>query len=278
MKGRGFSRGGSFGAPASAAQYALEWDGTGSVRRALYWLNPFPIYDATYIFRVYPRVKTAPTGFPNNYWTTFFWGNDGTFTWDTGSTPNTYYGAHPYPGLGAGAPNGTQAWEISTNSSDILPDAPNNVEVTWNRWYTQAFRAWRESSTVTHHEFYYDWPDTSKIITYTITSAGWAATNPPTPCITVGQAPDNGSGVSWGGYEGWEEFNGRIRGLQFYSSLLSLTDITDEINLPQSSSAGNSSIWYLNLNPRPSDTTDKKVGGTPHNPSWHGSTASEWTG
>ena len=42
---------------ASSPSYGLEWPGDGSVRRMLYWHNPFPIYDATYIFEVYPRKK-----------------------------------------------------------------------------------------------------------------------------------------------------------------------------------------------------------------------------
>jgi hypothetical protein len=43
-----------------------------------------------------------------------------------------------------------------------------------------------------------------------------------------------------------------------------------------STTAGQNLIWYLNLNPRPSDVTDKKGVGTPHNPSWDGTTALEW--
>src|SRR6185503_11600069 len=48
-----------------------------AARRMLYWHDPFPIYDATYIFKVYPRKKTGTF----TYYTTFFWGNDGTFIW-----------------------------------------------------------------------------------------------------------------------------------------------------------------------------------------------------
>jgi hypothetical protein len=43
-----------------------------------------------------------------------------------------------------------------------------------------------------------------------------------------------------------------------------------------STAAGQNLIWYLNLNPRPSDVTDKKGVGTPHNPSWDGTTAREF--
>jgi len=236
----------------------------------LYWHNPFPIYDATYVFRVFPRKKTVPP-FPNGYYTTFFWGNDGVFTWDEGGTSaGTYYGAHPYP---IPAPNGPGQWEISVYSGDVVTGS----EVGWNRWYVQAFRAWRESPSVTHHEFYWDLPDTSKVITRTVTDAGWASANPPTPAIVIGQAPDDGRGNSWGGYAGWEEFNGVIRGIQMYSGLLSLSDILAEIATPLSTNAGRGAIWYLNLNPRPGDVTDKKGIGAPHNPSWSGTTALEWS-
>ena len=245
--------------------YGLEFPGNGAVRRMLYWHNPFPIYDATYIFKVYPRKKTTGR---HRYYTTFFWGNDGTFWWDNNEA-NTYYGAHPYP---SPPPDGPGQWEISVHADDPT----TGIEVDWNRWHTQAFRAWRESASVTHHEFYWDLPDTSKVITYRVSDSAWATKNPPIPAIVIGQAP-NVNGQSWGGYEGWEEFNGIIRGIQIYSSLLSIADIQAEIANPKSTAAGQNSIWYLNVNPRPSDVTDKKDVGTPHHPSWDGTTALEWS-
>ena len=234
----------------------------------LYWHNPFPIYDATYIFRVYPRKKSVPSSSPTGYYTTFFWGNDGAYGWDGGNA-NTYYGAHPYP---VPAPNGPGQWEISVAGNDYLTGS----EVSWNRWYTQAFRAWRESPSITHHEFYWDLPDTSKVIRQTINDPNWAHSNPTVPAIVMGQAPD-WNGASWGGYPGWEELNGIIRGIQLYSGLLSVNDILSEINTPKSTTAGSNFIWYLNLDPRPSDVTDKKGVGTAHNPSWAGTTAREWS-
>jgi len=253
---------------AASPSFGLEWPGDGSVRRMLFWHNPFPIYDATYVFKVFPRKKVVPTNSPTGYYTTFFWGNDGTFIWDGGNA-NTYYGAHPYP---APAPNGPGQWEISVYANDYVTGS----EVQWNRRYTQVFRAWRESATTTHHEFYWDWPGTTRVITHTIVDSGWADRNPPTPAIVIGQAP-NLNGASWGGYPGWEEFNGIIRGIQIYSGLLSLSDIQSEIGATQSTAAGQSLIWYLNVNPRPSDVTDKKTTRAPHNPAWAGTTAKEWS-
>jgi hypothetical protein len=248
-----------------ATFYGLEWPGDGAVRRMLFWHDPFPMYDATFIFRVYPRKKISGEF---RYYTTFFWGNDGPFAWDGGNA-NSYYGAHPYP---IPAPSGPGQWEISVYGGDHV----TGEEVDWNRWYTQVFRAWRESASITHHEFYWDWPDMTKVLTKTIDDPAWASKNPPVPAIVIGQAP-NYDGASWGGYPGWEEFNGVIRGIQIYSSLLSLADAQSEIAAPKSSTQGANSIWYLNLDPRPSDVTDKKDVGTPHHPAWDGATALEWT-
>ena len=85
-------------------------------------------------------------------------------------------------------------------------------------------------------------------------------TNPPRPALTFGDAP-------WAPSE--EVLNGVLRGIQIYYGLLSLQDITSELASPRSTSAGASNIWYLNLNPTPSDISDKS--GKGHNPSWVGS-------
>src|SRR5882724_7582408 len=68
----------------ASLSFGLEWPGDGAVRRMLFWHNPFPIYDATYVFKVFPRKKVVPTNSPTGYYTTFFWGNDGAFAWDGG--------------------------------------------------------------------------------------------------------------------------------------------------------------------------------------------------
>src|SRR2546428_11613754 len=56
-----------------------------------------------------------------------------------------------------------------------------------------------------------------------------------------------------------------------------MADLQAENNPPQSTAAGQNPIWYLNTDPRPGDVTDKKGTGTPHNPSWDGTTALEWS-
>lgn len=252
----------------------LEWSGNEStnVRRMLYWSRPFPIYDATYVFRALPK---GPKSGPNpTYWTMFFWGNNGVFWWDNYSA-NSYYGAHPYP---TPAPYGsTQAWEISVYGNDYLGPTPS-----WNRWYTQVFRAWRESASLVRHEFIYDyelWISSGKtkgVMSKDIDDPVWAAVNPPSPCICVGQAPDfygvgASSGQSWGGYAGYEEFKGVLSGMQFYNARLSDAQLASELATPGSARTP----WYLNLNPTPSDTSDKS--GNANHPLWDGSKAALWT-
>jgi hypothetical protein len=259
-----------------AGTTGLEWDGNEetNTQRVLRWLSPFAIYPATYVFRVYPK---GPKGGTNNpLWTTFFWSNYGDFAWQSGNA-NTYYGGHPYPFT-------TQDWEIAVYSGDVP-----GPSITWNRWYTQVFRAWRESSTVTHHEFIYDWDlfvssaGADGYMEYAVDNAGWAATDPPTPSIVVGEAPPNATNdASWGGYVGREQFKGIIRGLQFYDALIGTSSGTPTIAntaavASELASPGSTRTpWYLNLNPTPSDVTDKS--GSAHDPSFPGSAPSLWMG
>jgi hypothetical protein len=238
----------------------LDFPGNGSTVR-FRWMNPqnieLPIYGpngrgVTYIWRAYPRQQAS-------YYTTLFWANDdgscnlSAWFWQNGNI-NSTYGAHPYPNP---PPNGTNHfWEIAIEGQDIV----KSTNIVYDRWYTQAFRVWGAPGNVKHHEFYYDLPDTSKVITYTTNRSNWGDSLPPGPALTVGDAPHNC---------GAEVYKGVLRGFQFYNNLLSVSDIQNEINSPRSTAAGSAAIWYLNLNPTPSDISDKS--GKGHHPSWVGS-------
>lgn len=275
--------------------YGLEWDGneTTNTQRVLRKLSPFACYDATYIFKVYPKgPKSAATN--PAYWTVFFWGNYGTFI-----NPHNFYGGHPYPFTGG------QNWEISTAfhdfaESDVVGgarDTPvalgtNSGSVTWNRWYTMVFRAWNDSGTF-RHELIYDWDlfvtsgATAGWFQHSITAAddpswGSVGRNPPTPGIVIGEAPPNDANTaSWGDYSGREQFKGIIRGIQIYDARLGtaatpstsvLADVTSELATPGSVRTP----WYLNLNPTPTDVTDKS--GSGNHFSFPASLPSLWTG
>jgi len=217
-----------------------------------------PIYGpggngVTYIFKVLPRQQTG-------YYTTFFWGNDDgkgsldTFFWKNGAESDTYYGAHPYPD--SASPDGTtHSWEISAGGGDVLNGAVDN-----GRWHTQALRVWRDANGNKHHEFYWDLPftDSGHVVAY-VGPTTYGEMNPPEPAVTFGDAP-------W--QPGKELCSCVLRGIQIYSSLLSPTDIQKEIASPQSTQAGSASIWYLNLNPTPSDISDQS--GQGHHPEWVG--------
>ena len=84
--------------------------------------------------------------------------------------------------------------------------------------------------------------------------------NPPAPALTWGDAP-------WA--PGNEVWNGVLRGIQVYSGLLTTSEMLSEANAPLSTASGANTIWYLNMNPTPTDISDKS--GKGHNPSWVGS-------
>jgi hypothetical protein len=213
-----------------------------------HFTNPLAIYPATYIWKVNPRQQAG-------YYTTFFWGNNGSFLWDRGSS-NTYYGAHPYP---QPPPDGTtHRWELSVQGGDILVDANNNdTTVQYGRWHTQALRVWSDG-TGKHHEFYWDLPNTNKVIRWDA-GLNYGNVDPPAPVLVWGDAP-------WA--ESNEILNGILRGIQVYSALLSVNEILSEVNAPSSSATGASNLWYLNLNPTPTDISDKSGAG--HQPVWVG--------
>ena len=214
------------------------------------FLDPLPIYPATYIWRAYPRRQAG-------YYTAFFWGNDDgkntldTFLWDDGAA-DSYYGAHPYPDP---PPEGTDHnWEISIVQMDF-----QNGRVVYDRWYTQALRVWGDNAGK-HHEFYWDLSHTdfAHRVSYTAYPS-WGEKMPPVPTLTWGDAPWN---------PGKEVWDGVLTGIQIYSAVLSLDEIEAEINAPLSTPKGAASIWYLNLAPTPEDITDHS--GQGHDPEWVG--------
>lgn len=262
---------------------ALDWDGTAPGRRAILFSSPPTAYPMTYIWRCYPRQQVSGIGDGSRYWTTFFHGPDGVFTGG-----NNYYGCHPYP---VDPPDGDGKWEISTNSLDYTArgtnqfNGPGDPFVTFNRWYSQSL-AVESSGGELRHKFRIDLPSVSSadFIEQNFT-ASYSA--PGSPCIIWGQAPDNGSGASWGGYSRWEEPNERIRGIQIYTSLLSEAHIVALAALETDADvkaywAANSitSHWYLNMNPRVNKIADQRDSGQ-HNPSLvstNGAAPADWTG
>lgn len=220
---------------------------TGTIR--FRFTHPLAIYPATYIWRYLPRSQPS-------YYTTFFWGNDGEFRWNQGHA-DSYYGAHPYP---FPAPHfvpidqvGPRHWEISVNSIDTLSQAT----IDYGRWHTQALRVW-STWRGKNHEFFWDLPDTTRVIRYTA-PRGYGNKYPPKPSLTFGDAPWNPSN---------EIMDGVLRGIQVYTGKLTVAEVLGEERAPLSTPAGAACVWYLNINPTPSDIADKS--GRGNDPEWVG--------
>ncbi len=209
------------------------------------------IVPLTLIWKLYPIQQAS-------YYTTFFHGRtDGSFAGDF-----TYFGCHPYPNP---APNGTaHNWEVSIEGTDdTTDDNGNSTTVTKGQWYGQAATSRANGGSSSIVDFFYDIAaGTSHYISHT---TGASLTNAAaSPAITFGDAPWNA---------GNEMLSGRLRGIQIYNSQLSQADIvalnaceTDAEVLSVCSSRSITSLWYLNMNPTPSDITDKSGNG--RNPSW----------
>jgi len=212
----------------------LDFPGSAGVNKTMRFefKKPLEAYPATYIWRVYPRQQKS-------YYTAFFWGNNGAFY-----PSNTYYGFHPYPDWKTASQH---FWEIASPPGG---DFVNDSHVVYDRWYIQVAIC-RTTGSNTVQDFYWDWPNTSKVVRHT----GELYPDPPMPVLAVGDAPWNH------GHEAWD---GVLRGFQFYATALTPDEIEQELKTPDSAQTP----WYLNLNPLPEDISDKSGNG--HNPEWVG--------
>jgi uncharacterized protein YjdB len=194
---------------------------------------PLSAYPATYIWRVYTRQQQS-------YYTAFFWGNKGAFY-----SSHTYYGFHPYPDWKT---THQHFWEIAAPPGG---DFVSPAHVVYDQWYVQV-AVCRKSGSQTIIEFYWDWPDTTKMVRHTSEQYD----NPPVPVVVIGDAPWNPGNEVW---------NGILRGFQFYDAALERSEIEQEIATPGTVMTP----WYMNLNPTPKDISDKSGNG--HHPEWVGS-------
>lgn len=194
---------GNLGSSGASSHVCFAWNASRT------GVTPFNKLNATYIWRLFPRVQ-------DGYWSCLFhsryWGS-GQF-----DVSNQYYGMHPYPTT-------PTCWEISAGSNDNLgPVIPNPAG--YNRWYTQVAIAHPDSFL----EYYYDWDaglsmnfqDETRVQTDS--------------AIIVGDAPWN---------PGFEIVNGIMRGFQYYDTTLTLAQIAQEIATPGSFRTP----WYLRMNP-----------------------------
>jgi hypothetical protein len=210
----------------------------------------FPIYPATIIWRARPALKTG-------YYTAFFWANDGTFLWKNGS-PDSYWGAHPYPDVGNGNFN-AHYWEIATgfggDMTQTLAGTPRRVD--YGQWFTQGLRVWAEPGGEKRHRFYLALPSlaATDVIEARVPSS-FGNVNPPHPALVWGGAP-------WGKDFGNDEtYKGLLRGMQIYNKALTEQELLQEMHAPLTTQAGQDSIWYMKQNP----TIEDMVSDVPSGP------------
>jgi hypothetical protein len=259
----------------STAQTGLDFPSNGqspaSAFVAFQFLNPqnngLPIWGpsgqgVTYIWKYRPRQQ-------DGYYVTFFWSHNGNFD------SSAFYGAHPYPDYPGGTGATNHNWEIAgmggpVDWTNTLSGGPKRVVK--DVWYTQALRITRNSDGTKTARFYLNLPSVaSNDIIQASADRTWGETMPPSPAITFGDAP-------WYAQYQHERLSGVLRHVKIFNKALSEADLMAEAASDALvTTEGQANIWYMNINPTPSDISDKS--GRGHHPVW-GSSARPglWSG
>jgi hypothetical protein len=264
-----------FAQPITGLSFPSNGDSPSTAFVAFQFVNPqnsgMPIWGAdgggtTFIWKYKPRQQPG-------YYVTFWWSNNGGFLWDSGS-PNSYYGAHPYP-RGGGTTTTIHDWEIATDwGGDYVKTRSESPKVLVTEiWYTQALRVTRNANGTKTLIFYTALPSVANtdIIEFT-NSASYGEKNPSEPAITFGDSP-------WYAQFQHERLSGILRGIKIFNKVLSQNDLlTEAASDSVITEAGKANIWYLNSNPTPSDIEDHS--GKAHHFRWAqpNFTATLWTG
>jgi hypothetical protein len=212
----------------------------------------------TYIWQVMPRQHSG-------YYTTFFWAHNGPFEWNNGNpSDGSYIGAHPYPQ--SQSSSGTvHHWEISAAAGDFrTTQAGSMKQVVKGQWYTQALRVVVNGNGTKTATFYTALPSLAPADVIQVTlGSSYGNAIPPAPALTWGDNP-------WWADYGHERLNGVLRGIKIFNKVLSESDTVTEASSDQLvTTEGQAYVWYMNINPRPDDVTDKS--GKGNHPTWTGS-------
>ena len=228
----------------------------------------------------------------NYYAKIWFDGTPG--TWDYGAWS---VGAHPYPTSGSynpvsgattGGTGSTHYYEIAgLGGGDFIATGdPGGVPqgalvVTKGVWKREAFKIETVGGTTLRHTYRPDVVDNASfsiVQDYPLSSIG----SPSSPAFYFGAASWRAGQPSAGRND--ETPNCILRGIALFSEPLSdahcdaiLALDTDSEVLAYCSANSITSLWYLNMNPTPTDISDKSGNG--RDPSWNGtgSTPTLWT-
>lgn len=195
--------------------------------------NGLPIWGpanagVTYIWEVAYRQQTG-------YYVCFWYGPYSTFLWDGGS-PNTYYGAHPYPPGGSG--DATQRWEIASGGGDTTNTlAGFPVDVNKGPWYTQALRVIYNGDNTRTLRFYRALPSLADADIIEVTEPS-----------TYGNTYASDQALYFGD-SGWSIGNERLSGtlgrVKIFDKVLSEAHMLLEADdMTQLTSGNDSNIWW----------------------------------
>lgn len=187
--------------------------------------------------------------------------------WGTG-TSLWEYGTHPWPGssshdgsgygTGGTGSGGTVHQHEIANGSDKISDGGSPLQVVKGTWLHQA-RTCEQVSTNYVHTYYPDIVgNPSFFITWTIATSAPSAD--PGTKFRFGCSPWTATGTT-----NDETPSGIFRHLLLYGRALSLVEIQAKLALTADDTT-DADRWYSNINPTPSDVSDKSGAG--HNPSW----------
>jgi hypothetical protein len=243
----------------SAAITGLDWpsNGEGSTRFRFTGAALPTITPLTVLWRIYPVQQTG-------YYTAFFWAED-TFTFfNPDVVLEPYFGCHPYPQGGAGGT--AHNWEIAVQGQDDIEDENgNSTVVTKGQWYQQAAVATVVGGDLNVNFYWNVGVNLNRLINYRSTGTWYDNQTWTSPAMTWGDAPWSPDA---------EQLSGILRGIIMVQSELSTTHITNlsgyerDADVISYANTNSITLWYLNMNPTPSDITDKSGAG--HNPAWVG--------
>lgn len=233
----------------------LRWDGADMVPRFLHTV----IWKARHV---------QQDGFYAWAWHTLA---DGTWGFGT-AWP---YGTHPYPATGAVDGNGYSTGgtgdtgevhyhEIANGGDKLASDGGSGLLVVKDVWLSQARTCEQVGSDYVHRY----WPDIdgnpSFSIVWTVPTSTYPA--PGTHMFCFGASP-------WSQYAfdttaTQESPAGDFRHFMMYDRALSLTEIQAKLAMTTDDTT-DADVWYCNLNPTPTDISDKS--GQGHDPTWDNS-------
>ncbi len=128
------------------------------------------------------------------YQAQFWWSNNGSFLWNSGSA-GSYWGMHPYP---PGGVTGT-SWvhEIASDAGGDFFDSSgsttpaNGTSVSINTTYLQGMQVSRANANSKTLTYFFNLPSTAaaNTVSVNVTTASFGESDPPSPAVTIGDSP-----------------------------------------------------------------------------------------